>query len=143
VVPAARFGADHTMHRSDGGMFNARLSFPKDYPQSPPTCRFVSDVWHPNGKCQPETRCCMGAVAFADTSPAAVYPDGKVCISILHSPGDDPNGYEDASERWSPVHTVSPLSELVWSLACVWSDCMYSMQPSHQPSQVTSCKQEC
>lgn len=35
-----------------------------------------------------------------------VYPDGKVCISILHPPGDDPNGYELASERWTPVHTV-------------------------------------
>lgn len=37
----------------------------------------------------------------------SVYPDGKVCISILHEPGDDPHGYELASERWSPVHTVS------------------------------------
>lgn len=36
-----------------------------------------------------------------------VYPDGRVCISILHPPGDDPNGYELASERWTPVHTVS------------------------------------
>lgn len=35
-----------------------------------------------------------------------VYPDGKVCISILHPPGDDPNGYELATERWTPVHTV-------------------------------------
>ncbi|KAL0919606.1 hypothetical protein M5K25_011711 [Dendrobium thyrsiflorum] len=34
-----------------------------------------------------------------------VYPDGRVCISILHAPGDDPNGYELASERWTPVHT--------------------------------------
>lgn len=37
----------------------------------------------------------------------AVYPDGRVCISILHSPGDDPNGYETAAERWSPVQSVS------------------------------------
>lgn len=35
-----------------------------------------------------------------------VYHDGRVCISILHNPGDDPHGYESASERWSPVHTV-------------------------------------
>ena len=40
-----------------------------------------------------------------------VYPDGKVCISILHNPGDDPMGYESAAERWSPVHTVSDSSE--------------------------------
>ncbi|KAG0463756.1 hypothetical protein HPP92_019825 [Vanilla planifolia] len=38
-----------------------------------------------------------------------VYPDGRVCISILHAPGDDPNGYELASERWTPVHTVESI----------------------------------
>ena len=34
-----------------------------------------------------------------------VYPDGNVCISILHT-GDDKTGYEQASERWSPVQSV-------------------------------------
>lgn len=36
----------------------------------------------------------------------AVFSDGRVCISILHSPGDDPMGYETAAERWSPVQSV-------------------------------------
>ena len=36
----------------------------------------------------------------------AVYADGTVCISILHTPGDDPTMYEQASERWSPVQSV-------------------------------------
>ncbi|XP_010253222.1 PREDICTED: ubiquitin-conjugating enzyme E2 7 isoform X1 [Nelumbo nucifera] len=70
----------------DGGYFNAIMSFPSNYPNSPPTVRFVSEMWHPN-----------------------VYPDGRVCISILHAPGEDPNGYELASERWSPVHTVESI----------------------------------
>ncbi|GAX76101.1 hypothetical protein CEUSTIGMA_g3544.t1 [Chlamydomonas eustigma] len=70
----------------EGGFFNARLSFPKDYPISPPTCRFTSEMWHPN-----------------------VFPDGKVCISILHSAGDDPHGYETAAERWSPVQSVETI----------------------------------
>eukprot|EP00884_Botryococcus_braunii_P022261 jgi/Botrbrau1/8719/Bobra.0311s0029.1 len=70
----------------EGGFFHARLTFPPDYPQSPPTCRFTSEMWHPN-----------------------VYHDGRVCISILHSPGDDPHGYEKASERWSPIHTVETI----------------------------------
>ena len=35
-----------------------------------------------------------------------VYPDGRVCISILHAPGDDPMGYETSAERWSPVQSV-------------------------------------
>jgi ubiquitin-conjugating enzyme E2 G2 len=41
---------------------------------------------------------------FPDTR--SVYPDGNVCISILHTPGDDPTMYEQASERWSPVQSV-------------------------------------
>ena len=39
---------------SEGGFFNALLTFPTDYPQSPPTCRFTSDMWHPNGEDAPE-----------------------------------------------------------------------------------------
>ncbi|XP_008802772.1 ubiquitin-conjugating enzyme E2 7-like isoform X8 [Phoenix dactylifera] len=70
----------------DGGYFNAIMSFPANYPNSPPTVRFTSEMWHPN-----------------------VYPDGRVCISILHPPGEDPNGYELASERWTPVHTVESI----------------------------------
>lgn len=38
--------------------------------------------------------------------PILVYADGNVCISILHTPGDDPTMYEQASERWSPVQSV-------------------------------------
>ncbi|KAI3925321.1 hypothetical protein MKX01_029210 [Papaver californicum] len=72
----------------DGGYFNAIMSFPNNYPNSPPTVRFTSDMWHPN-----------------------VYPDGRVCISILHAPGDDPNGYELASERWTPVHTHNSIEQ--------------------------------
>lgn len=50
------------------------------------------------------------------TSCATVYPDGRVCISILHPPGDDPNGYELASERWMPVHTVCLLDVNLFSI---------------------------
>lgn len=35
----------------EGGVFAAEMKFPKDYPLSPPTMKFVSGgVWHPNGK---------------------------------------------------------------------------------------------
>ncbi|KAJ0458450.1 putative ubiquitin-conjugating enzyme E2, ubiquitin-conjugating enzyme/RWD [Helianthus annuus] len=57
------------------------MTFPQNYPNSPP-----SEVWHSN-----------------------VYTDGKVCISIHHPLGDDPNGYELASEHWKPVHTVESI----------------------------------
>jgi len=39
----------------------------------------------------------------------SVGHDGYVCISILHEPGDDKWGYESASERWLPVHTVETI----------------------------------
>ncbi len=45
--------------------------------------KFISDMYHPN-----------------------IYPDGDVCISILHAPGDDPMHYETADERWRPIHSV-------------------------------------
>uniref|UniRef100_A0A803LCL1 E2 ubiquitin-conjugating enzyme n=1 Tax=Chenopodium quinoa TaxID=63459 RepID=A0A803LCL1_CHEQI len=77
-------GPPDTMY--EGGFFNAIMKFPKNYPNSPPSVTFTSEMWHPN-----------------------VYSDGKVCISILHPPGDDPNGYELSSERWTPVHTVESI----------------------------------
>lgn len=43
--------------------------------------------------------------ALSITDGFSVYPNGEVCISILHPPGDDKYGYESASERWSPVQT--------------------------------------
>ena len=37
----------------DGGVFAAELKFPKDYPLSPPSMKFVGGgVWHPNGNKQ-------------------------------------------------------------------------------------------
>lgn len=39
----------------------------------------------------------------------SVDKSGDVCISILHEPGDDKYGYEKASERWLPVHTVETI----------------------------------
>jgi len=77
----------------EGGVFKARLVFPQDYPVMPPTMRFTSEMWHPN-----------------------VYQDGRVCISILHPPGDDPHNYEQASERWTAVHTVESILVSVISM---------------------------
>ena len=45
-----------------------------------------------------------------------VYPDGKVCISILHPPEDDKYGYESAAERWSPVQSPETILISVISL---------------------------
>ena len=67
----------------EGGFFQAEMNFPHEYPNLPPKLKFTSEFYHPN-----------------------VYADGTVCISILHAPGEDQFGYEQASERWLPIHSV-------------------------------------
>uniref|UniRef100_A0A7S0RVI5 E2 ubiquitin-conjugating enzyme n=1 Tax=Pyramimonas obovata TaxID=1411642 RepID=A0A7S0RVI5_9CHLO len=94
----------------DGGFFSALMTFPQDYPNSPPTVRFTSEMWHPN-----------------------VYPDGRVCISILHAPGDDPSGYERACERWSPIHTVETIMLSIIS--------MLSSPNSDSPANIDAAKE--
>ena len=64
----------------EGGFYKAILTFPEDFPQNPPEMKFITEMWHPN-----------------------IYKDGRVCISILHSPGVDRfNEQEKAEERWRP-----------------------------------------
>ncbi|XP_060840073.1 ubiquitin-conjugating enzyme E2 G2 isoform X1 [Rhopalosiphum padi] len=75
----------------EGGVFPAKLIFPSDYPLSPPKMSFTCDMFHPNN------------------FQILVYSDGRVCISILHAPGDDPMGYESSNERWSPVQSVEKI----------------------------------
>jgi len=76
-----------------GGYFKAIMTFPKNYPFSPPDFRFERPLWHPN-----------------------VYPDGRLCISILHQPGEDVMSGEAAGERWSPVQRVESVLLSVMSL---------------------------
>ncbi|KAL3075701.1 hypothetical protein niasHS_012531 [Heterodera schachtii] len=66
-----------------GCKFTALLKFPASYP---PTMTFLTDILHPN-----------------------VDRSGQVCISILHPPGTDPLGYEQASERWNRNRTVESI----------------------------------
>ncbi|KAI0276038.1 ubiquitin-conjugating enzyme/RWD-like protein [Russula aff. rugulosa BPL654] len=77
----------------EGGFFRARLTFPPEFPDLPPKMRFITPMWHPN-----------------------IYVNGDVCISILHAPGNDQYGYEDAGERWMPVHSVESILLSVISL---------------------------
>ncbi|KAH9476909.1 Ubiquitin-conjugating enzyme E2 15 [Psilocybe cubensis] len=77
----------------EGGFLEARLSFPPEFPLLPPKMQFITEMHHPN-----------------------IYKDGTVCISILHAPGEDQYGYEDAGERWMPVHTAESILVSVISL---------------------------
>jgi len=73
-------------------LYNGIIQFPRNYPFAPPIINFTSSIFHPN-----------------------IYPDGKICISILHE-GVDETGYEDSSERWSPVHTIQTIFLSILSL---------------------------
>lgn len=56
--------------------------------------KFLTQMWHPN-----------------------IYPDGKVCISILHPPGIDPlNPQERPEERWRPILGVEAIIVSVISM---------------------------
>jgi len=59
------------------------MTFTDTYPYSPPTFKFLRPIYHPN-----------------------IYADGKLCISILHPPGEDAQSGETAEERWSPLQGV-------------------------------------
>ncbi|KAF1851090.1 uncharacterized protein K460DRAFT_27515 [Cucurbitaria berberidis CBS 394.84] len=86
-----------------GGYFKARMTFPRNYPHSPPVkgvwsntmtdFKFIRPLYHPN-----------------------IYPDGRLCISILHPPGDDEMSGETAAERWSPVQRVETVLISILSL---------------------------
>ena len=60
----------------------------------PPTMVFQTEMFHPN-----------------------IYEDGKVCISILHTPGEDQfNQQEKAEERWRPILNVESVLISVLSM---------------------------
>ncbi|KAL8811105.1 MAG: hypothetical protein Q9223_007599 [Gallowayella weberi] len=76
-----------------GGYFLASMKFPSNYPYSPPEFQFTHPLYHPN-----------------------IYPDGKLCISILHAPGDDEMSGELAAERWTPIQRVESVLLSIISL---------------------------
>jgi ubiquitin-conjugating enzyme E2 R len=86
------------------------MSFPSNYPYAPPSesprwlvyilnvltnteFKFIRPLYHPN-----------------------IYPDGRLCISILHQPGEDEMSGESASERWNPSQRVESVLISVLSL---------------------------
>ncbi|GME72884.1 unnamed protein product [Ambrosiozyma monospora] len=66
----------------NGAYLKCQMTFPQSYPFKPPTFKFTPAIFHPN-----------------------VYPDGRICISILHEPGNVFND-EPSNENWSPAQGV-------------------------------------
>jgi ubiquitin-protein ligase len=76
----------------EGGIFKCQFKFNNNYPNKPPEFKFTSPMFHPN-----------------------IYPDGRVCISILHE-GEDEFGYESLSERWNPSQNVNSILMSILSM---------------------------
>lgn len=118
----------------EGGVFPAELKFPSDYPLSPPSMKFLGEIWHPNGIYSPVlSPPVIKKACISDVSHHIVYPSGLVCISILHPAGDDPNHYEHASERWSPIQSVEKILLSVMNLLAEPND--------ESPANVDAAKQ--
>jgi len=116
----------------DGGLFQAVISFPADYPLSPPKMRFTSEMWHPNVHEDGKVWC----VVFFN--PWQCYYLGsralRASISILHTAGDAITAtYEDASEQWSPVQSLEKVLLSVVSMLAEPND--------ESPANVDAAKQ--
>ena len=111
----------------EDGTFKLTLEFTEEYPNKPPTVRFVSKMFHPNGEspslplvsisCQLISSWCktcrVSRVSLPLTlsfSPSlllrhasTVYADGSICLDILQN-------------RWSPTYDVSAILTSIQSL---------------------------
>lgn len=123
----------------EGGVFEAEMTFPRDYPLSPPkvnktpllfrpfvrtvkltlSLSWATDEVQPTFVPSQQYASSLRARSLSlsrfstkkliSTFSPTVYASGDVCISILHAPGDDPNAYESSNERWSPVQSVEKI----------------------------------
>ncbi len=92
----------------EGAIIKCTMEFPRDYPNKAPIFKFSNDLFHPN-----------------------IYPDGKVCISILHE-GTDIFGYESINERWNPSHSVD---SIIMSIISILNSPNFE-----SPANVDACK---
>jgi ubiquitin-conjugating enzyme E2 G1 len=116
------------------------MTFPKEYPHMPPKMQFITEIYHPNGlfgfvlngisnlfffttvqlwlNSYTKKNLCYyySSIFDADHIMSSVFKSGEICISILHPPGEDRFGHEDASERWLPIHTVTTIALSVISM---------------------------
>lgn len=88
------------------GTFKLTLIFTEDYPNKPPTVRFVSRMFHPNSMLELE----FGTLYFFNDFKLnvkwdfrhlcsrffLVYADGSICLDILQN-------------QWSPIYDVAAI----------------------------------
>lgn len=126
----------------------ADLIFTENYPNEPPTMKFITPMWHPNSEHQCMSRQLTAFDHFTSSLPRRaclhidpgqfIGPSRSQCAECLtlflchqHPPGEDQYGFEDAGERWLPVHTVTSIvSNLfctrLYTLLNLWRRCSAS-----------------
>jgi ubiquitin-protein ligase len=70
----------------EDGTFKLTLEFSEEYPNKPPTVKFVSKMFHPNGI----------ACVHNEFHMFTVYADGSICLDILQN-------------RWAPTYDVAAI----------------------------------
>ncbi|TXG56409.1 hypothetical protein EZV62_017722 [Acer yangbiense] len=101
---AVIFGPDDTPW--DGGTFKLTLQFTEDYPNKPPTVRFVSRMFHPNSDVFNSPNILLGTKSFLPVSFIVhIYADGSICLDILQN-------------QWSPIYDVAAILTSIQSLLC-------------------------
>ena len=65
----------------EGGKFKVKISIPDDYPNSPPSCYFLTKVFHPN----------------------ISFQTGSICVNFLKKPE---NGIPDEGHSWTNKKTI-------------------------------------
>lgn len=76
----------------EDGTFKLTMQFSEEYPNKPPVVRFVSKMFHPNGKVE----LFNVSFQFHVCLLCPVYADGSICLDILQN-------------RWSPTYDVSSI----------------------------------
>jgi len=125
----------------EGGFLRAELVFPPEYPLLPPKMKFITPMWHPNGESAcirsysagssshsaplqstPTATCASPFWCVASAARLSLRPGDRSArkhrsrrfLALQHAPGTDEYGYEDAGERWMPVHTVESIVSRAW-----------------------------
>lgn len=99
------------------GTFKLTLQFTEDYPNKPPTVRFVSRMFHPNSESLPPYNPDLSFFIYLCTFPSlinkfiflfwenVVYADGSICLDILQN-------------QWSPIYDVAAILTSIQVLYC-------------------------
>uniref|UniRef100_A0A9J8AMW2 Ubiquitin conjugating enzyme E2 A, like n=1 Tax=Cyprinus carpio carpio TaxID=630221 RepID=A0A9J8AMW2_CYPCA len=102
VWNAVIFGPEGTPF--EDGTFKLTVEFTEEYPNKPPTVRFVSKMFHPNDvqSCH-QSYCIFWNLLVWEGLYSNMYADGSICLDILQN-------------RWSPTYDVSSILTSIQSL---------------------------